>query len=436
VKALPRRLVAVVLVVAAAAAAVALARPGGFIEQIKERVESKLSGVDNVTYRVDALFDTAKGVQPGQVVKVAGARAGTIHDVTLARGPGNRYQARIEMRVDSRFAPFRSDARCAIQPEGLIGERFVQCDPGSPAGKRLAASGGTPTVPVARTSTPIGLTELFQIFNAPVRQRIPLVFATLGLGTAGRGGDLNDVLRRANPTLAQTHAVLRILRRQRRELASGVSATDRVLAQIAPRRARLRSLVASAARVTGRTASRRGELAVAVRRLPPLLDSAEPALQRLQTLARAGTPLLADLRASAPDLERLLARTEPFANAALPTVTTLGQTLPTARSAVGSARPTVAALRVFARRALPTGRRLADLVVDLRDRGGVDNLLVLVYRLAATMGRYDTVSHLFPVLLNINSCSVVATEPDPKCDAHWDSPAQTAQLRSLDYLLK
>ena len=34
-------------------------------------------------YRVDAIFDTAKGIIPGQLVKIAGARVGTIDDVKL-----------------------------------------------------------------------------------------------------------------------------------------------------------------------------------------------------------------------------------------------------------------------------------------------------------------------------------------------------------------
>ena len=39
------------------------------------------------TFRVDAIFDTAKGIIPGQLVKIAGARVGTITVSQRGRGP-------------------------------------------------------------------------------------------------------------------------------------------------------------------------------------------------------------------------------------------------------------------------------------------------------------------------------------------------------------
>jgi phospholipid/cholesterol/gamma-HCH transport system substrate-binding protein len=78
--------------------------------------------------RVDAIFDNASGLIPGQDVKIAGARVGEVLDVRLT--PDRR--ARVEMEVRSGFVPFRADARCSIRPQSLIGEKFVQCDPGTP----------------------------------------------------------------------------------------------------------------------------------------------------------------------------------------------------------------------------------------------------------------------------------------------------------------
>ena len=44
------------------------------VERTKASLDAKLSGVAHADYRVDAIFDTAKGVLPGQLVKIAGAR--------------------------------------------------------------------------------------------------------------------------------------------------------------------------------------------------------------------------------------------------------------------------------------------------------------------------------------------------------------------------
>src|SRR3954453_2379452 len=150
-------------------------------------------------YRVDVIFDNSRGLTPGQLVEVAGARVGKIQSIHLTRG----FKARIELEVDKRFAPFRKNAACTIRPQGLLAEYYVECDPGTPASPPLrAAAGSAPTVPVTHTTQPVALTDLADIWSAPVRDRLSILLAELGMGTAGRGGDLNAILRRSNPSLA------------------------------------------------------------------------------------------------------------------------------------------------------------------------------------------------------------------------------------------
>src|SRR3954453_14900782 len=90
------------------------------------------------TYRVDALFDNAGFLIPGKDVKVAGAKGGKVTGVQVTR----EGKARGEMGIEAGLAPFRSDADCIIRPQSLIGEKFVDCSPGSVRGKPLAESGG------------------------------------------------------------------------------------------------------------------------------------------------------------------------------------------------------------------------------------------------------------------------------------------------------
>ena len=97
-----RRLLALV-VVALVAAAGALALTGS-----RARGDS--------AYRVDVIFDTSKGIIPGQLVKIAGARVGTVKDVSLT----GDYKARIEMEVERRFAPFRTHASPSVTADVLI----------------------------------------------------------------------------------------------------------------------------------------------------------------------------------------------------------------------------------------------------------------------------------------------------------------------------
>jgi virulence factor Mce-like protein len=374
-------------------------------------------------YRVDVIFDTAKGIIPGQLVKIAGARAGTIKDIVLTPD----YKARIEMQVDSRFAPFRSDAHCDIQSEGLIAERFVQCDPGTAGAPPLTAQRGKPpTIPVTHTFVPVSFTDLFNIWQLPVRQRLSLLVAGLGLGLAGRGDDLNDVLRRSNPTLVLVRQAVSLLNAQRRQLADAVVSTDRVVAQLAPRSDRVASFIDHAARVTQQTGDRKTQLAEAVRRLPGLLDATKPALHRLDTLASAGTPVLSDLRATAPDLTRLVRRLTPFSRYGVPALQDLGSALTYARPQIKRLQPVIQKLREFAAAGLPTGQLVEQLFTSLRDRGFVEGLLDFVYYTGAVLARYDGTSHVLGLTALLNSCSVYATAPVAGCSANFTGPAASA----------
>lgn len=368
-------------------------------------------------YRINAIFDTAKGIIPGQVLKIAGARAGTVDDVTLTKD----FKARIEMTTDRRFAPFRADASCSIKPEGLISERFVECNPGSPDAPELRADAeGVPTVPVERTTVPVAITDLFNVFDLPVRQRFSVVVASLGLGVSGRGEDLNEVLRRANPTLKLVRDVLGRLDRDKRDLQDAIASTDAVVAELAKDPERAGDFVAAADEVVRRTAARRTELQRAIRTLPAVLDEAEPSLDAFERFTAQGTPLLRDLRRAAPRTEALLDSVAPFSASARPALRALGDAARTGTPVLKDAAPVVGLLRTFANGALPTGKDLAETVVNLRDGGVTESLLRFVYNAAAFTARYDDTSHIAPTTVFFDpSCSVFAQATVARCDANY-----------------
>ncbi|HYF24418.1 MAG TPA: MlaD family protein [Baekduia sp.] len=403
--------------VLAAAGGLGLAATGGAQQDTQD-------GPSSGEYRVDAVFDTAKGIVPGQLVKIAGARVGEVADVQLTP----QYTARLELAVDGRFAPFRADARCEIQPEGLISENFVQCDPGSPDAPPLQAGGeGTPTVPLDRTRVPVNLTDLFEIWKAPVRDRLQIVLTALGAGVAARGEDLNALLRRANPTLGLVREAVGIVDAQRDEVAATLRDAHRVTAELARRPDRVEAFIDATADVTERTARRRSKLQEGVRRLPGLLQATRPALQRLERFADDSTPVVRDLRAASPDLERLLRRLPAAGREGLPALRALGTTGHRARPTIRSARPVVRRLATFAGAARPTGKELATLLVNLRERGFVESLLRFVFNVTRATSRYDAVSHILPAHMVLSTCSLYATAPAAGCDANYTRTAPAAR---------
>jgi virulence factor Mce-like protein len=372
------------------------------------------------TYRVDVIFDTAKGIIPGQLVKIAGARVGKIKDVKLTPD----YKARIQMTVDRRFAPFKTDASCDIQPEGLISENFVQCNPGTAAGRPLRGENGeAPTVPVEHTSVPVNLLDLFKVFQAPIRERFTIVVNMLGIGLAGRGDDLNELLARANPTLALTRKVMGILDRQRSQISTLIKSTDTLVAKLARHSGEVRSFIDKAQGVTKQTSDESSALAESIRRLPGLLDAARPALQKLDTVAATGTPVLRNLRAAAPSLNSAISHLGPFSTSGLGAIRGLGDATPIARSSARSATPVLKTIRSLADIIRPTAGKGRDFFAAMRDQGAIENLMKFFYTGAAGTARYDGISHVIPELLSVNQCSPAATAPVAGCSANYNTPA-------------
>jgi virulence factor Mce-like protein len=404
-----RRLAAITLVLLVAGAALAVV------------LGSTAQGSSSADF--DVIFDDARGLVPGQLVKVAGANAGTIQNVTVT----SNFKAKVEGTIDSRFMPFHTDATCAIRPQGLIAENYVDCDPGTLGAPPLRASGGNPpTVSLAHTTEPVSLLDLFNMFNAPTQQRFSVIVNELGIGTAGRGDDFNDILRRANPALSLARQIIAILARQKGQLASIISNTNTIAAEAAGHTANLQRFLDRSASLATLTAAHRDQLSQSIARLPALLAQAQPALQKLDTVAVDGSPLLAQLRVAAPPLNQVTTDLGPFVKVARPGLADLGTALKRAIPAIRDTTPVVKQLATYTHRSLPGSQLFARLSKNLQQHGFVENFLSVVYYIGASLSRFDNTSHMLAILLigpQNGVCGNYATKPTKGCSAHYfDDP--------------
>ncbi len=184
-----------------------------------------------------AIFDDASFAAQSEDVRIAGANVGSIQSL----GVTATKKAAVTIAItDQRFAPFHADATCAIRPQSLIGEEYVDCTPGTagaPALPRINVGSGKGTyyLPVTRTSSPIDSDIVQDISTEPVRQSLAVIINEFGTGLAARGSDLNAVIHRANPALGNTDKVLKILVGQNRTLAQLATDSDTVLASAGAR---------------------------------------------------------------------------------------------------------------------------------------------------------------------------------------------------------
>ncbi|WP_320668724.1 MlaD family protein [Patulibacter defluvii] len=371
-------------------------------------------------YRFDAIFDTAKGIVPGQLLKVGGVRAGRVEAVHLTPG----HHARMSFSLDRRYAPLRQGARCRILPEGFISESFVDCDPGPRGQPPLRASGDAPpTVALERTQIPVALQDVVDLFAVPTADRIRVLLSELGLATAGRGRDLNAILRRANPALTDARSLLAVLDGQRTRLADAVAASDAVLARLAGSDRAIRRLVDRGAAATAVTAGRERALGEGVRRLPAMLAEADGGLDALDRTAVRLTPLVRDLRASAPSLRRLTTVLPRFARTGTPALRDLQRLARRGRPQLAALRPLARDVeRLVGRLGAPLDRA-RRLLVDTRDRGGIDETLRLLYSLSTVTALRDDVSHIVSIFAGVYS-QCLLNRSAPGCSHAYAAPGK------------
>ena len=386
-----------------------------------------VTGGDQHAYKVRAIFDNAGFVIPGEDVKVAGVKVGKIDSLDVT--PDNKAVVVLDIR-DKGYQDFRRDAECTVRPQSLIGERFVECSPtqarqaSQPEPPALAEIKGGPgkgqyLLPVSQTRKPVDLDLINDIMREPERTRLSIILNDLGTGVAGRGHDLNDVIRRADPALLEVDKVLKILASENRTLQQLAVNGDTVLAPLARERRHVAGALDNSAAVARATAERSAALAADIQRLPPFLRELKPTLVRLSGFADQATPVFADLGAEAPAINRLVFQLGPFSTAAIPAVKSLGDAAKVGIPAVTAARPIASDLRVLAKQLKPVASTAAAVLTSVQKTRGFERALDYAFYQVAAVNGFDSFGHYLRAGLLVNQCSTYAVNPTPGCSANF-----------------
>jgi virulence factor Mce-like protein len=397
-------------------------------------------GTDDDTkehYFVRAVFDNASTVVPGEDVKVAGVPVGVISDMDVT--PDKK--AAVTLRIDDAdFVPWKTDAHCEIGSQGLIGEKFVDCEPGSAAASPLPTieegdGEGERLLPVERTSSPVDLDLVGDIMRLPYRQRFAILISEFGTALAGRGEELNEVIHRANPALRETDEVLKILADQNRTLARLARDSDRALGPIARERESFADFIVQANTTSEASAERREDIRRGIELLPAFLRELRPLMADLEDFADQGTPLLTDLNAAAPALGRLIRAQGTLSDASRESFPSLGDALERGRPALIDARPLIRDLGRLGEEAAPVSVDLDELTKSLEETGAIERLNDVLYYLALVSNGFDGLGHYLRAGLVTNVCSTYALEQSPACRSTFFDPsteASSAAGGSLD----
>ena len=82
-------------------------------------------------------FTKVTGLQPGAVVRVLGAKAGSIKQIVPPNSPGEKFRVRLEV-VESLHQLVRTDSIATIETEGLVGGSYLGIGTGTDAAPPVA----------------------------------------------------------------------------------------------------------------------------------------------------------------------------------------------------------------------------------------------------------------------------------------------------------
>ena len=384
-------------------------------------------GSNSGDYKVRAIFNNTGFLIPGEDVKVAGAKVGVVDSLDVTPD----LRAAVVMKIDDPgFKDFRSDAQCQIKLQSVIGEKLVDCTPtqprpeGTPPPPPLKKipngqpGAGQYLLPVQNTITPVGVDLINDVMRMPYRQRFGIILNEFGTALAGRGKDLRDVIRGANPALREFDQVLKILARQNKVLADGARNGDKVLAEWAKRRNQVADFIVKANIAAQATAERRADLEKNFQKFPEFLRQLTPTMARLGALSEQMTPVFANIGKVAPDVSRLLIALAPFSRAATPALRSLGNTADVGSAALVAAKPTIERLGQFTSQARHLSNNLAQLLTSVDQTNGFKYLMNLILNLGLSVNGFDQLGHYLRTAL-LAGCNSEATVVNPACSANF-----------------
>jgi ABC-type transporter Mla subunit MlaD len=314
------------------------------------------AGADDERIYQAELFN-AFGLVEGSELRVAGVKAGTVTGLDITP----EKTALITFEVGPEFPELKADASCSSEPQSLIAEYFLNCQPGS-AAEPLEAP-----IEAARNQINVQQDLVQNTLREPFKRRLQLLINEFGTALVGNSENLNAAIRSGAPALREFRKVLKILGRQNRIIAGLNTDADTVFARLTERREDVVRFIQEAEDTARISADRREDLSRDFDLLDDFLVELRPVMTELGNLAREQTPLLTDLRAAAPGLNKLGDNLPRFNDGARVSLKALGRASVVGNRALSKGRDEINDLNAASQKAPGATTLLADFLESIDD---------------------------------------------------------------------
>jgi ABC-type transporter Mla subunit MlaD len=379
-------------------------------------VSTAAGGEDERTYTIEMY--NAFGIVENSDVRVAGVNAGSVTSLDI----NEDKRAVVTVKLSGPLAELGEDTTCSSEPQSLIAEYFIDCQPDGPP---IEESGDpeNPDIPATAVEQTVQNDLVQNTLREPYSRRLQLLINEFGTALAGNPEKLNEAIRLGAPALTELEKVLRIMGQQNRIIRDLNVDSDVIIGRLTDRREDVVGFIEEARDTAAASAERRDDLSRDFELLDDFLVELNPTLEDIETLASEQQPLLSDLRASAPGLNRLALNLPGFNASTEDSLRTLGDAGTVGRKALNRGKEELDALADAGRNATSVAEMLADFfrdiddprrAVEIDDRAeattgrttkapgtrdtmgytGMEGLLNYAYYQTGSLNQFDQVGHL------------------------------------------
>jgi phospholipid/cholesterol/gamma-HCH transport system substrate-binding protein len=264
------------------------------------------------SYKVTAEFENASQLVKGNLVDVAGAKAGTIKDISL----GPHGSALVEMEISDDYAPLHEGTTATIRSQSLSGvaNRFISLQMPSEDQRGPAIPDGG-TLPFSDTVSEVDLDQFFNTLDKPTVGHFKQVVKGFARSYDGIGKPTNTGFHYLNPFLSTSREVFGELTLDEQRFQRLIVDTASLSGAIAERAPDLENFISNTNRMMGAIGSENRNLASAIGELPNFmrnfnttavnlraaLDDVDPLVKASKPVARKLRPFTHQLRGFATD---------------------------------------------------------------------------------------------------------------------------------------
>jgi phospholipid/cholesterol/gamma-HCH transport system substrate-binding protein len=268
-------------------------------------------------YTVKAHFINAGQLVKGNLVEVAGTKAGSVKGFEI-RPDG---EVEVELAIDERYVPLRQGTKAMIRAGSLssVANRYIELQlPGANESSGPIADGGM--ISADHTTTGVELDQFFNIFDKETRKGLRGFYQGGNRQWKDRGDQANRGLRWLSPSLDASTRLFEELSRDPPVLERFLVNSSRFVTALSERRDDVSELIANLNATTHAIGSQKRELAELVGLFPGFMRTANTTYVNLRATLDELDPLVDATKPVARKLGPVLDQLQPFARDAVPVV--------------------------------------------------------------------------------------------------------------------